>query len=283
MRRSVAVSEIVFAQALTACSGPTIDLGRQHLGGSQGDVAKLCTVIATADGGSGAGPDDGGAGLGPIVGAWKGYVEAYSFSQSGSDAVVVVFAPQPDGTITGAITFGNEPPLAPPASRDIAYPPGASTHHTPWPYEGFSYTATELAFDGTRLKFGIVAQEVWKVWCSLQSSYDWAPGAPGTCGCLPNTWTSIETSDTDLCTAMSPGSGGMIFSCMRMSLCGLLGPIGPGSVCNCVAGGCSADMHMPASIADMRLSPGRFDGSITNLTTSTLNVHLTLSPPGDGG
>lgn len=285
MRKCIAGSGIGVVFVLAACSGPKVDLGGQlaasrstpssdggiapSAGGEGLSAAKRCALVAPADAG-GLGSQDAGADWSSIVGTWRGYVEAYSFG-SGSDALVVVFSVQPDGGIKGTILFGNEPVPRPPTSGDAAYPPGTQGWGLGLPYEGFPYTAVQVLFDGTRLRFGAVGKELWKTWCALQTSYDWGPRDPGNCGCYPN-WPGGGSND--VCQIQNPDTGELV-----PIACVLIGACGYGNVCDCTAGSCSVEMSMPGTIIDVRLTPGRLDGTITNLPTSpSANVHFTLSP-----
>jgi hypothetical protein len=236
--------------------------------------APLCTTPAPKDAGATSVPEDAGA-IDTIVGTWTGYVEAYSFPQSDSDAVVIAFTTGADGTIGGTVTFGNEPAPAPPTSGDEPFPSGFSgdVNSLPVPYEGFPYTATAVSFDGTRLRLGVVSRELWKTWCGFQTSYDWAPNATGNCGCLPN-WPSMGSSDPSIvCDITDLDTGVQVpVSCALQGHC-LAYP-----VCDCTAGSCTVDMTQPDVTIDVRLALSQFSGSIAGLTSSPLNVYLMAAP-----
>jgi hypothetical protein len=284
MRKSIHPIAVGLALAVAACEGRVVELGgHEPAGASDGgppaatmetlSSAKLCTIPAPMDAGGSSASDDAGTNLGTIVGTWTGYVEGYSFPQSGSDAVAIAFGVRPDGTIAGTVTFGNEPAPSPPTSGDEPFPPGPINAYpdVPFPYEGFPYTATQLSFDGTRLRLGVVQRELWKTWCGFQKSYDWARGM---CGCLPN-WPSMGPTDPNAsgCELTDPDTGAQVpFSCA------LAGPCSLYPVCYCTVGSCTVDMTYADASIDVRLASGQFSGSLTGLRMSPLNVYLVKSP-----
>jgi hypothetical protein len=280
--------------ALAACSGPKVDLGGQPGGGTfvasppitGGRIsgAKACTIPATADAGNGLGPDDGG--LVAILGTWKGYIEAYSFRQSRSDAVLLAFAAQADGTIQGTITFGVGP-TPPPLTSDVLVRdfsdagPIAYLNPGEAPAEGFPYTAAQVSFDGIRLRFSIMPMEPWKVWCPLQTSYDRSASGRGLCGCLPAI--GEEQCNPNVCLVPGPCSPPvcrqkLLDTGQWVSLSDSWLELCRGGVCSCTAGSCMFDPTPGGPAFDVRFTVGHVDGTITGLDASLHNVHLTLSP-----
>jgi hypothetical protein len=226
--------------------------------------AKACTLAPTPV------PDAGvaGATLAPVVGTWTGYAET-------SDNMTLVFTQQTDGSMSGSLTFGTGSPPAPPTSANDPYPPGFSgeTSSVPFPYVGFPYTATDVSFDGTRLQLAVVTNELWKTWCGLQKSFDWSPGVPGTCGCLPNWGGMGSTNGTGPCSINNPTTGAA-----EAIPCALVGPCTFDRICSCDATGCSVDMQNASTKLDVQLAGDKLDGSIAGLSQSPLNVHFTRSP-----
>jgi hypothetical protein len=280
MRTSIHQAALGFALAAVACNGRVVDLDGNTPDGGTSSVAsgslssaKLCTIPAPTDAGALSVPEDARA-IDTIVGTWTGYVEGYTFL-SGSDAVVVAFTAAADGTIAGTVTFGNAPAPAPPTSGNEPYPTAdVGDLNTAAPYEGFPYTAIQVSFDGTRLRLGTVHKELWKTWCSLQTSYDWAPSAAGNCGCLPD-WPSMGSTDPNAsdCVLTDPDTGADVpVSCALTAPC-LIYP-----VCYCTAGSCTVDMTHADTTIDVRLASGQFSGSVVGLPLSPLNVYLMQSP-----
>ncbi len=288
MRTSVLVGgtrAAILAMLVAGCRGQIVDLGGSHpteavlvdasihgwLSGG-----KACTVAPPAD--AGATPSEDAGALGSIAGTWTGYVEAYTFPESGSDRVVVAVTAQPDGAAEATITFGDEPAPSPPTSADEAYPPGdtdAGAMSFPLPNEGFAYTALQPSFDGARLRLEAVSHEVWKPWCALQNSY--ATQYPDLCSCMPEgTWFFSNASSTNPtgCEFQNPDTQGWVSAnCEQANNC-MVGS----TLCTCTARGCAVDMSHPDLVVDVRLTGGEFDGTLVGLPTSPLDLHLARSP-----
>ncbi|HLK41358.1 MAG TPA: hypothetical protein VKU41_31625 [Polyangiaceae bacterium] len=211
-----------------------------------------------------------------LLGVWTGYLEAYTF-QTGSDAVVITFTAAPDGTLVATAAFGKGQAPPPPVNGNEGYPadvypPGTDTPSSlEFPFEGFPYTATELSFDGARLALGVVRNELWRDWCTLQTSYSSESGAA--CGCLPN-WGGMGSTDLGgMCFLDDPATGEAVpVACFVFDACAFY------AVCSCTSAGCSVDMTQPNARLDVRLTSGHLDGSISGFTTSPIAVHLTQGP-----
>jgi hypothetical protein len=275
--------------AMAACGGREVDLGGsqsgtsastggQSRGGassgaassteSYGGIAgaRACTVAPFPDVDAGAAP---GAALAPLVGTWTGYAENL---MTGPGDMTLVFTQQPDGSVTGSLAFGSGPQPAPPTAKTDVFPPGFEgfSNGVQYPFSGFPYSALQVSFDGTRLQLGIARSEFWKTWCGLQTSYDWAPGVPGTCGCLPD-WASMGSPGQ--CEITRPDTGA------KESVdCALVAPCLASPLCSCTSAGCSFDTRYPTSTLDVQLASNRLDGSMSGFDASPLNVHLTRSP-----
>ena len=155
------------------------------LGCSAQDVAPADAAVTdtdAADGGDASASCD-------ATGAWSGPIDNVAFP-SGSGAVA--FTLSQNGTaITGTLVFGKGP--APPAPTDpnAKYPPdlAVSALSQPLPndyVEGFVFTIANGTFDGSRLQFGVVAEDVFAAYCALQPQ-TWAEGTDGGApyACLP--------------------------------------------------------------------------------------------------
>jgi len=223
------------------------------------------------DASAGADPD-AGATLAPIVGTWSGYAENL---QTGSGTMSLVFSRQADGSVSGSLTFGSGAQPPPPTQRTDVFPPGSGgvENQVQYPFPGFGYTAVGVSFDGERLQLGIVAHELWKPWCALQTSYDWGPADPGACGCLPDWSGEGSVTAAGSCTMTRPDTLEQV-----PVPCTLRAPCEAYPVCFCNAAGCSVNMEDPNSTLDVQLAGDRLDGSISGLSSAPLNVHLTRSP-----
>jgi len=288
-RRTIAFGAL--AAAVAGCGGRTMDLGSNNAGAAPGSPnasptasyggfagAEPCTVSPISGSDAGAALD-AGASLVPLVGTWTGYIETLPAT---SGNLTLVFAQQADGSVTGSLTFGTAPPPPPPTSATELYPPGSggpapgtlwSPNLVPFPDPGFPYTAVNISFDGTRLQFGIVKDELWKAWCELQTSYAWNSGAQ-MCGCLPNFggYTVLSTNDAGITTFVVTSTG--VTETVNWALLQMCTGAYALDLCYCTAAGCSTNMETADSILDLRLAADELDGQITG----ALNVFLTQSP-----
>jgi hypothetical protein len=183
------------------------------------------------------------------------------------------------------VIFGDAAPPAPPASAIDYYGPShtlAGSQPYPSPYDGFAYTARDLAFDGSTLSLRVAPGELLASWCAVQTSYDWracpdcpdaAPGILPVCSCLPN-WAGMQVNGaSDLCEDTDPKTGQN-----RPIRCSQVGPCETYfNVCNCSAGGCVADLTHAVWTLSLTLSGGgAFDGTVS--IGAPEQVHLTAGP-----
>jgi hypothetical protein len=245
---------------IAGCGGQAASASSGGNGGGGGSGATGGSSGSAASGGSGGsgGSIDGGAGDASLVGTWKGYVEAHTFS-SGSDAVALVIT---DGAPNGRIVFGQGTPPPPATDPDVGYPPGEDAGFMSLPFEGFEHTLQEGNVSGDRVRFKVSTRELWKVWCALQTPFETDLGS-GSYGCLPNWGYSTGPSG---CEMQNPDTGESVqVDCGKLELCGMAG------VCECTASGCEAAQF--ADIAfDLDHVGNELDGSIT--LSGVKNVRL---------
>ncbi|MGD0679830.1 MAG: hypothetical protein ABSC94_30970 [Polyangiaceae bacterium] len=312
------MAPILVYSLLCACDGRELNLGStgsaesavadrdgSPVSGADGSAGNATATACVQPGppGADAGPWDAGASLSPLLGVWSGYVENYAFP-SGSDALLLTFTTQADGTIAGTLTFGQESAPAPPVDPTVGYWPNGAAPAGLWPgepygniepvAEGFSYTVESVQFDGSRLRFSVNPIEEYKPWCELQTSYSdptqpcsyncapnagWVPLGLADAGLLPdgapppyngnstsNTWTSLYDPDGGPTITMNAG---------RVTLC--LAPPS-GRVCSCWLGGCTGNVEN--TTFDMAVTTGHLDGSFLPFQGSDHNIHFT-SAAGD--
>jgi hypothetical protein len=193
-----------------------------------------------------------------FTGKWTGYIESYVLP-SGSTTLSMDFVQQPDGTVTGTVTFGDAPAPPPATDPNAGYPPNSgSMPLTPASIEGFPYSATHVSFDGPRVRLGISTLELWKGWCGLQTSADlMIQSSDGhvTYGCEPRGYGTDLSSG--LCyTNRSPDGGtSQPVDCGKAALCSY-------QTCDCTATSCTIDRSTPDITFDMQLAGSRLDGTI---------------------
>ncbi len=212
-----------------------------------------------------------------IVGSWKGYVETIAFSDAseepivfpdGSDMIAASFVSQADGSYTGTITFGAAAPPPAPTDPNVAYPPGygqalADNSEVARYFEGFPYTAAEISFDGTRLRFGVASDELWRAWCELQTQtypYGSFPGLPTAPAytCAPRS--SLNENSLSQCFFSAPDGGSEAVDCGKANLCAYV------LACNCSATSCTSDPTADV-LFDMQLSGIQLDGTSAEVDT----------------
>ena len=203
------------------------------------------------------GSGDGGAGANPVLGAWTGYIENYQFP-TGSDSIDIVVSQQPDGSLSGSLTFSDEPPPPPPVAN-VGYPPiGGKFPLNPASAEGFVFTARNVSWEDGRLQMGISTFDIWSAWCSLQTPQQWSPGQYG-CAASPGGSTNLPGCG---CCGYATSDGTEIQEdCGMMQLCGV-------SVCTCTAMACGpktiddGEPPDPDVLLDLHYTPGHLDGSV---------------------
>ncbi len=200
-----------------------------------------------------------------ITGTWTGTIDNVAFpSGSGAIAFTLANASAPMGTVI----FGNAPPPAPPTDPNAAYPPGFMLGQLQQPMpsqyvEGFVFTVQGGTFDGTRLQFGVVAEQVFEAWCALQTQI-WGDGADGGApyACLPP-WNFFCNGQTQICVSTNPqnSSDTITYAQEKQDLCS------PGGTCTCTATSCVAptkvDITFDATCASSTLE-GTIAGALGN-------------------
>jgi hypothetical protein len=231
------------------------------------------------------GADDGGANdanlstSSALAGTWKGYIESFQFP-SGSGTLTFAFTRHADGSLAGTVTFGDKA-LPPPTDPNVGYPPGATyTVLSDASIEGFAYTATQISFDGMRLRLGVSTRELWAAWCGLQTPYPVRNGF----GCLPSGSDSFSPA-SGVCSYLDEQTGNWVVGdCAKIMLC-----TGT-TICACSATSCTGVTVAPDVMFDMQLVGDPLDGSASTSTydfspnsssTPPLdahNIHLTRMP-----
>lgn len=244
----------------TGIGGATVVGGGGGVGGSGG-------TGTGGVGGTGAGADAGGADASsppsdggrvppwpaptqcppltasPLTGTWVGNIVNYEFP-SGSSLVHLFIEGADDTSFCGSITFGVGQ-LPPPATDpNIGYPPGAKIDQNglAWsaPYEAFGYRLSDASVTGDSIHFHVRGFEVWKGWCTLQTSYRSDRDIPYRC--VPNGAAEISAEagadGGEECGVLDTFGQKTIVDCDKLNLCG--GFAGTDSVCECNAFGCNA-------------------------------------------
>jgi hypothetical protein len=294
VRREILLSPLTLF-ALVACGGRSSLVAGY---GDEGAPAVLPSieggpVIDATEGDEAASPGDDAApdapeasecGAPSLAGTWRGTIAGFK-AASGSDAVTMTFSQESDASITGTLYFGSSTVPPPPIHPDVGYPPGffessATSNPARFFPDGFRHTVYDVVFDGVRLRLRIWAAEVWKVWCTLQTSYLVSDfdGSPPEYGCVPR-GSSVYGDGT--CSLTAPGTNAPTpVDCGQLALCTGAYPLGQYSVCQCTATGCAMSTNpdgMPDIGFDMQLSCDRLDGSASG-NIESLGVHLARDP-----
>jgi hypothetical protein len=119
---------------------------------------------------------------------WVGYLEN---SDPNTEAIRLHFGVNDQGQSTLTVVRGSGPPPAPPTDAYDQWPdpyvwyipsagewgsaPG-SIYYPQRPIAGFVYTAREVTWQGSRLRFEVNTVEPWSSWCALQTSYPHGSG-----------------------------------------------------------------------------------------------------------
>jgi hypothetical protein len=170
------------------------------------------------------------------VADWVGYFENLQF-MSGSDAIKLHFGVDAAGHTTLSVVLGMGPPPPPPTDPFQGWPDPvfdkangqiAAFGYPSTPIEGFTYSAHEVTWQGSRLKFTLVMSEPWAPWCALQPSFmlgpNWWSCNAGT-GSASQGDTCVYTDNpTARCTSAH------LFMCLQ-------------NICACNATGCGADVN----------------------------------------
>ncbi|HEY6461481.1 MAG TPA: hypothetical protein VIY73_15045 [Polyangiaceae bacterium] len=288
------------AWAIVACGGSVVNLGSND-GGAGGDGAGGGTSSggsgspdgstsssgggSSGSGSSGSGGTSSGGGTcdpdasSPCLpsGTYTGYIESFTFPDGSDTVSMTIVANENAGAVTGTVTFGNAPMLAPPTSGDVGYPPGISGDGL-LPIEGFTFTIVGGTYGGARLQVGVVQAELWKAWCELQtpvpqygSAVDGGCGPLAGYGCLGNS--VATTRGENGCTVRNCQQPTPVpVDCGKLALCA-----GGFNICTCTASSCDVPLVAPGGPAfDMQYTPGHLDGTIQGLQGAAIrNVHLT--------
>jgi hypothetical protein len=259
-----------------ACGGQKIDLGGTNTTsapsvvaqGDQGEAgpsssatdagppgAIPCTIPPSASLGIPA--QDAGASLTPIDGTWSGNLDGAD--AGGADmAAVLTFAAAADGSKAGTVKFGTgaAPVFDPKSGME-------SEQMQPFPYDGFTYTATHVRFDGTTLSFTLVRAELGLGWCAGQTSFSTAPLIQNGCSCAPDWPAMLGTSGYEL---QDPTTGQWVPYSGDIQVywdCAERGMVGPS--CYCFSTGCTVDMSASDAVISLTLTPGHLDGTLSVL------------------
>ncbi len=194
------------------------------------------------------------------TGTWSGPIDNVAFP-SGSGAVTLALS-QNGNAIAGTVTFGKGLPPPAPTDPNAVYPPNlaVSALQQPMPndyVEGFVFTIENGTFDGSRLQFGVVAEDVFAAYCALQPQ-TWADGSDGGApyACLPP-WGFFCNGQTEMCTSTNPNDSSqtITYSVEKQDLCS------PGATCICNATTCAVTTT-PDIAFDMTCTNGAFSGTI---------------------
>jgi hypothetical protein len=283
--------------ALVACGGQKLDLGGTSAdsvgatgdgddagstGGADSAVYNLreggipgtmpCAVAPSPSWAIPAG--DAGASLAALGGDWSGVMDG---EDGGASTPVSLVIEPPDGGPVGAtLTFGTPTPIVSNPDEPFSVAP---PRDVPFPYSGFSYTATRLSFDGKDLSFTTALFEIYKLWCTEQASYSWAPNFPGGCGCAPD-W-PMQATMPGVYVITNPTTGAKETVSGSTSVYGECNePGNEGPPCFCSSAGCTVDMSGNDGAAQLTWTAGKLDGTFTvtpyqSTTSSTLSMHLT--------
>jgi hypothetical protein len=231
-------------------------------------------------------PVGGEAAPATLVGSWKGYAELAQLGD-GSDVMKLVVTQNADGSYAGAMVFGNQPP-PPPPDPNVGYLPGVSLEDASagvsseqFGSTGFVYTASDLTFDGVRVRFSVNYYDLWKTWCAAQTMiYEVQATDAGTVVlpgdyCAPPLmgWLTLTTTPAPTFTVSDSTGAPMQVDGVKEILCGAVSSNNlfqeiPSHVCLCSPTACLVTDRPNAF--DMQLNGDRIDGS-----SSFGNVHFT--------
>ncbi len=281
MNRTIVSVSMCIGACVMGCEGSLLDLGQPPDGGAGAPLgaASSNSGASSSDLDAACPPAQPGlpasdastTSFAPLLGAWTGYAENAQFS--GGGAVHLVFTTAADGSVAGTITFGSAPAPAPPTDPNVGYEPNGiapvGTRRGVF-VEGFPYTMFEPSFDGARLRFSAVSIEPYKAWCELET-----PIATGSCryNCVASSYSEV-TTDAGQAVLVDESTGKTFeVDYAKWLLCN-----SPYEVCSCTAAGCTIPEAIDLTV-DVRLSPGKLDGSLDFGSGLAPNVHLT--GPGD--
>lgn len=192
-----------------------------------------------------------------FLGRWDGYVQGASIDDQFNTFVLEITAAN-ETRVCGSLRFGDQTaPVTLPAvtGPDEPYPPG-SISAPPYssvkgPFLGVAYTLQDGHRSGQRMTFKFALSEVFREWCSVQSSYEYTYDTPPCTSyhCVPGGY-MFQPTGPDCKTQSTPNGPINHVSCAKVDLCGVMNPY---CVCNasqCVADASTAD----ASLFDLTVS-----------------------------
>lgn len=232
-----------FASGGNATGGAAATGGIASTGGSTASPITLPTW-ATADG-CVIGTENA-----QFIGTWEGYIQGTPIGDEPSSLRLNIVGANSRG-LCGTVTVGTHtaPVTIPPATTATdVYPPGATIspncRRGPAPpldpILGLAYTIQDGKSDGQRATFAISYTEVYRSWCSLQTSYpnDLLTGY----ACLPNTGGYVDSEGNCYI-----GNGSwQQESCMQFCLCAPTV-----NICACGPQGCTANPDTSDHLFDL--------------------------------
>jgi hypothetical protein len=256
MKRTAVVS-LAAALSVVACTTAPLSVGS-------------APISSNSDGGTGS------------ASTWTGYLENYHFG-SGSDQVRVVIDHMDANGSTGTVYFGAEPALPLPTDPSVGFPSsdfgGASFDSK----ERFLFSLANYVRASDRFTFDVSSEEVWKQWCSLQTSHLVVQGPPDG-GSPTDTLTYYACLDRQNIegtggNGVDPGCGvGMKDGTWVPMDCGAL--YACDMICTCTQTGCGAPEDHGITF-DLHVNGDSATGSIAGLPTTNLpsvTVYLTRAP-----
>ena len=209
-----------------------------------------------------------------VAGTWQGYVE--NFTIDGDSSLQLSIAVDAQGVLSGQVVLGSGSAPPPPTDFAAPWPPdlnadplGDAFFFFPGVMSGFAYTAQNLRWEGTRLRFSLLRFEPWQSWCEAQHSYEDPPVgfyagnfacAPGSsAGAYPDPVTGETICDVSYGCDVPPGQQCPPATPVACALAEVL--CRPGGVCQCSASGCQFN---PMGVAhfDVALRGSVGDGSV---------------------
>jgi hypothetical protein len=188
--------------------------------------------------------DDGAE---PLVGYWDGYVEDYVFDYTSNRVRLVL-----DDAGHGTLEVGDAEPIPPATDPDADYPPDRKVSPlgiTPELLPGARYTALRLEIEAGRIQFGVMPDELYAGWCSLQTPLLVEPSEPYY-QCVPSgglSWGGeqcyVRPDGQELWVAMS---------CTKLGLCN--------SVCLCDESACGLQDRNGSLPPSVRVDAALQDG-----------------------
>jgi hypothetical protein len=265
---------------VVGCTGQSLDLGSNADPQADGGVSG--SRVAVQDGGASdatvgttgiAATADASASVPTAAnGAWTGYIENWTFP-SGSDALMLGLASEPDGGLTGYAIFGGLPFYSAPTDPSVGYPntlPDAG--YVSNSLEGFRYTLLDPTMAAGHLRATVDPNELYAQWCAIQPPTPQGTlegGVPVAYSCFPPpTSTPCAPQFTDGCYTL-PDGGVVPNNHLKLVLCLELG------ACNCTAAGCAGAPSTSLVVLDVQTDGANATGTVQLPAGSPHNVYLT--------